>query len=155
MMQRTAILFAAAIVAVVGLLSAGPAAAAKSEINQSYFSGVAIKGTDPVAYFTDKKPVEGLSDISYKWRGAEWRFKSAANRDTFAAAPEKYAPQFGGYCAWAVSQGSTAGIDPDAWSIVDGALYLNYSSAIQARWSQDIPGNIAKAEANWPGVLGD
>jgi hypothetical protein len=153
MMQRTAILFAAAIVAVVGLLSAGPAAAAKSEINQSYFSGVAIKGTDPVAYFTDKKPVEGLSDISYKWRGAEWRFKSAANRDTFAAAPEKYAPQFGGYCAWAVSQGYTATIDPAAWSIVDGRLYLNYSKGVQSQWSEDIPGNIALGRKNWPGVL--
>ncbi len=139
-----------------GLACALPGTAfAASEVNKSLFGGVAIEGTDPVAYFLEGRAMAGSTDFTYDWKDAEWRFASAANRDAFAAAPERYAPRYGGYCAWAVSQGSTAGIDPDAWSIIDGALYLNYSASIQTRWSQDIPGNIAKAEANWPGVLGD
>jgi YHS domain-containing protein len=112
--------------------------------------GIAIKGYDPVAYFTDAKPVEGESDFEFTWMGATWRFASSAHRDLFAANPEKYAPQYGGYCAWAVSQGSTAGIDPDAWRIVDGKLYLNYSRKIQQQWEGDVPGNIQKADVNWP-----
>jgi len=129
------------------------AALAKAEVNKSFGGGVAIDGTDPVAYFTEGKAVAGAAKFSHSWKGAEWRFKNAANRDAFAAQPDKYAPQFGGYCAWAVSQGYTAGIDPEAWKVVDGKLYLNYSKDVQTTWAQDIPGNIAKAEANWPGVL--
>ena len=117
------------------------------------FLGVAIKGYDPVAYFTDSKPVKGDSDFSFTWNGAEWRFASAAHRDLFAADPVKYAPQYGGYCAWAVSRGYTAGIDPEAWKIVNGRLYLNYSASVQKQWAEDIPGNVAKAEENWPKIL--
>ena len=117
------------------------------------FTGVAIKGYDPVAYFTVGKPTKGDSDFSFDWNGAEWRFATAANRDLFKADPVKYAPQYGGYCAWAVSRGYTAGIDPDAWKIVNQRLYLNYSLKVQAQWSEDIPGNIAKAEDNWPKLL--
>ena len=117
------------------------------------FTGVAIKGYDPVAYFTVGKPTKGNSDFSYDWNGAEWRFATAVNRDLFKADPVKYAPQYGGYCAWAVSRGYTAGIDPDAWKIVNQRLYLNYSLKVQAQWSEDIPGNIAKAEENWPKLL--
>ena len=134
------------------LLTAAPAFA-KSEFNASLLGGVAIEGTDAVAYFTEGKPFKGSSEFVHRWRGAEWRFASAANRDAFAAQPDKYAPQFGGYCAWAVSQGYTAGIDPEAWTIHDGKLYLNYSKDVQARWRQDIPGNVAKGEKNWPKVL--
>ena len=115
--------------------------------------GRAIGGADPVAYFTEGKPVEGSSDFTHEWNGATWYFSSAANRNAFAASPERYAPQYGGYCAWAVSQGYTASIDPEAWAIVDGKLYLNYSSDVQATWSKDVPGNISKADANWPKVL--
>src|SRR5512135_2769630 len=89
--------------------------------------GVAIRGYDPVAYFTESKPVEGSKQFTFEWQGATWRFASAANRDLFAKTPEKYAPQYGGYCAYAVSQGHTATIDPQRWRIVDGKLYLNYS----------------------------
>lgn len=117
------------------------------------FTGVAIKGYDPVAYFTESKPIKGSSDHAFDWNGAEWRFASAANRDLFKADPVKYAPQFGGYCAWAVSRGYTAGIDPEAWKVVNGRLYLNYSAKVQAQWAEDIPGNIAKAEENWPKIL--
>ncbi|MCH7936045.1 MAG: YHS domain protein [Proteobacteria bacterium] len=138
----------------IGLLSVvSSPASAKSEINSSFIGGVAIDGTDPVAYFTEGKAVKGSSGFTHRWKGAAWRFKNTVNRDAFAASPEKYAPQFGGYCAWAVSQGYTAGIDPEAWKIVRGKLYLNYSKGVQAQWVEDIPGNIAKAEGHWPGVL--
>ena len=133
-------------------LLAPSALRAEKPVNTT-FTGVAIKGYDPVAYFTASQPTKGNSDFSYDWNGAEWRFASAANRDLFKADPVKYAPQYGGYCAWAVSRGYTAGIDPDAWKIVNNRLYLNYSLKIQAQWSEDISGNIAKAEENWPKLL--
>lgn len=121
-------------------------------VNASAFGGVAIEGYDPVAYFTQGKPVEGSSDFTHDWNGATWRFASAENRDMFIADPEKFAPQYGGYCAWAVSQGYTASIDPDAWSIVDGKLYLNYSKGVQSRWENDIAGHISSADENWPEI---
>ena len=116
-------------------------------------NGIAIKGTDPVAYFTESKPREGSSEYTHEWDGVTWQFSSAENRDLFTANPEKYAPQYGGYCAWAVSQGSLAPIDPNSWAIVDGKLYLNLNEKIQAKWQKDIPGFIAKADNNWPQVL--
>ena len=136
-------------------ISFATTAAAGGVVNSSFLGGVAIEGTDPVAYFRDGRPVEGSSDYEHEWMGATWRFVSAANRDAFAADPEKYAPQYGGYCAWAVSQGYTAKIDPEAWKIVDGRLYLNYSKDVQAEWSEDIPGNIGKGDANWPKLRAD
>lgn len=117
--------------------------------------GVAIGGYDPVAYFTMGEAVEGSAGISHEWRGAVWRFTSKAHRDLFVAEPEKYAPRFGGYCAWAVAKGKTAGIDPEAWSIVDGKLYLNYNRKIQRKWEKDAAANITKAEANWPRLAGE
>ncbi|MEO1592416.1 MAG: YHS domain-containing (seleno)protein [Cyanobacteria bacterium J06632_22] len=128
-----------------------PAAAAVETVFVE--DGVAIRGADPVAYFTDGDYVPGTAEFTHEWEGATWQFASAENRDTFAADPEAYAPQYGGFCAWAVSQGQTASIDPTAWKIVEGKLYLNYSDGIQKRWEKDIPGNIAKADDNWPGVL--
>ncbi len=116
--------------------------------------GVAAGGYDPVAYFTEKTPVAGKSDIIHEHDGAIWRFASAANRDAFKAEPAKYAPQYGGYCAWAVSQGYTAKGDPRVWSVVDGKLYLNYDKGVQLNWEKDKSGHIKKADANWPKVLG-
>jgi YHS domain-containing protein len=113
---------------------------------------VAIAGADPVAYFTEGAYVPGSAEFTHEWSGATWQFASAANRDTFASNPAQYAPQYGGFCAWAVSQGYTAAIDPTAWTIVDDKLYLNYDANIQSRWERDIPGNIAQADANWPAV---
>jgi hypothetical protein len=84
--------------------------------------------------------------------GATWQFASADSRDSFAADPRKFAPQYGGYCAWAVSRGYTADTDPEAWKIIDGKLYLNYSKSVQRKWETDIPGNVAKADGNWPGL---
>ena len=115
-------------------------------------SGVAIKGADPVAYFTEETFVEGSADYTHEWGGATWQFSTLENRDLFAANPEQYAPQYGGYCAWAVGQNTLAAIDPNAWSIVDDKLYLNANERIQERWSKDIPGNIALAEENWPSL---
>jgi YHS domain-containing protein len=95
----------------------------------------------------------GSNEYTYEWEGAIWRFASAENRDLFASDPTAYAPQYGGYCAKAVSEGNLASVDPEAWKIVDGKLYLNYSPGVQRQWLQDVPGNIAKADANWPAVL--
>lgn len=125
---------------------------AASPVNKTFFGGVAIEGYDPVAYFTDGKPVEGSKEHTFEWRGATWRFATAEHRDLFAAAPEKYAPQYGGYCAWAVSQGYTASIDPAAWKIYEEKLYLNYDLDVQKKWQTDIPGNVAKGDMNWPAL---
>ena len=119
----------------------------------STYLGGAIRGYDPVAYHTEKKPVKGKRAHRLEWKGATWSFANAKNKEMFEAAPEKYAPKYGGYCAFAVSRGYTASIDPDAWSLVDGALYLNYSLGVRDQWSQDIPGNITKGDANWPKLL--
>ena len=115
--------------------------------------GGAIRGYDPVAYFTEKKPVEGKKAFSHKWKGATWYFASERNRDLFRADPAKYAPQYGGYCAYAVSQGYIASIVPEAWKIVDGKLYLNFSLGVQQTWEQDIPGYIKSADEKWPGII--
>ena len=115
--------------------------------------GKAIRGYDPVAYFTEGKPTEGMLRFTHRWQDALWYFASDENRALFIEDPEKYAPQYGGYCAWAVSQGYTASTDPEAWMIVEDKLYLNYSKSVQARWEKDIPGNIAKADKNWPILL--
>jgi YHS domain-containing protein len=125
---------------------------AEGVVNASSWTGTAIEGYDPVAYFEEGKPVEGDSDYTHEWMGATWYFASAANRDLFAADPQKYAPQYGGYCAWAVANGYTAKIDPQAWAVVDDKLYLNYSLEVQKQWQQDVPGNITKADGNWPGI---
>ena len=127
-------------------------AMAVDPINSSLLRG-AIKGHDPVAYFTQGGPAKGRGAHSHEWMGATWYFANAENRELFAADPDKYAPQYGGYCAYAVSQGYTAAIDPDAWKIVDDKLYLNFSLKVQKIWEEDIPGYIAKADINWPKIL--
>ncbi len=129
----------------------GQALAAKPAVYNS--SGVAINGYDPTAYFLHSRPIKGKSAHAVIWRDVQWRFESAASQALFEAEPTAYAPQYGGYCAWAVSRGYTASTDPDAWRVYEGKLYLNYNRAVQARWSINIPGNIARADANWPGVL--
>jgi len=150
--QRAGLQLLAAAVIALSTLVAMPVHAAKP-INTTFFGNLAIKGYDPVAYFVDGKPVKGSSEHSLEWNGATWRFNSEANRAAFAADPERYAPQYGGYCAWAVSQGETADIDPEAWRIVDGKLYLNFDEKVQKTWESDIPGFIRRADRNWPKVL--
>jgi len=133
------------------LLAAGAAWAADPVYSD--WRGRAIKGYDPVAYFTQGAPVEGRKEFSAEWQGATWQFASAANREAFLSEPERYAPQYGGYCAYAVSQGYTAKIEPEAWKIVDGKLYLNYSLGVQRQWEARQAEYIVAADRNWPGVL--
>lgn len=128
-------------------------AAAEKEIYTGTLSSLAVSGYDPVGYFREGKPVKGNGQYTTKWKGATWQFSSAENRDSFQASPDKFAPQYGGYCAWAVSQGYTASADPEAWHVENGKLYLNYSDSVQARWKQDIAGHIAKGDRNWPKVV--
>ena len=116
--------------------------------------GLAIKGYDPVAYFTQNRPVQGSADFEYLWNGAKWRFASAEHRDLFMADPEKYAPRYGGYCAYAISQGKTADIDPDAWTVFEGRLYLNLNKEVQGLWEKNMRGYIHKADEKWPRMLG-
>lgn len=146
--------FIGAALALPVLAAPGRAAAAKAPIWTPLGSNLAVRGWDPVAYVRLRRPARGEAAFSFDWRGATFRFANAAHRDAFRAQPERWAPRYGGYCAWAVSQGYTAGIDPQAWAVVDGRLYLNYNAEIQARWRADIPGHIARANRNWPGVLG-
>ena len=143
--------FIVASVAGTAALAASPAFAGKDPVFTSW--GVAIRGTDPVAYFTENRPVEGRKKYSHIHEGAEFRFATAQNRDLFIAHPEKYAPQFGGYCAWAVSLGYTASTVPEAFSIVDGKLYLNYSLRVRDQWTADQDNRIALGHQNWPAVL--
>jgi YHS domain-containing protein len=112
--------------------------------------GIALRGHDPVAYFSENKPVKGLPDRKTEYQGSIFYFASKANRDAFVADPARYAPQYGGFCAFGMASGYKAATDPAAFSIVDGKLYLNYNRDIQKQWSADRPGFIAKAEKNWP-----
>lgn len=116
--------------------------------------GIAIDGTDPVAYFTDGGPVAGDPAIFSDWNGARMLFSSSENKATFDADPDAFAPAYGGYCAYAVSEGYTASTTPEAWTIHEGRLYLNYSRRVRRRWLREIDARIAQADANWPGVLG-
>ena len=115
--------------------------------------GIAINGTDPVAYFTEKRPVAGDPQFSTDYMGATWYFASAENLDQFRNAPEEFAPQFGGYCAYAASKGYIAPTVPEAWTIYEGKLYLNANLRARELWLEDIPGNIALAQDNWPNIL--
>jgi hypothetical protein len=144
----------AKVLAVAGILSLGLAEVGFGRepvepVNKNR-SGIALKGYDPVAYFKAGKPVQGSPRFVHKWMDATWHFADAGNRDRFSANPEQYAPQFGGYCSWAVSQGYTADVDPEAWKIVEGKLYLNYSKGVQKKWEQDVPKRIEEANRNWP-----
>lgn len=128
-----------------------PAFAAKPPIYAE--NGIAINGFDAVAYFTEGQPVKGDPGISSDWQGAKLLFASADNKAMYDADPLKYSPRYGGYCAYAVSKGATAPTDPQAFTVHDDRLYLNYSLDVRSIWRQDIPGNIQRADANWPGVL--
>ena len=136
----------------VGLFSGSRSVHAGELINTGYFGGIAIKGYDPVAYFTKGRAMKGSKEFAYKWLGTPWHFANDKHRDFFAADPVKYAPQFGGYCADGVAYGqSTANINPEAWRIIDGKLYLNYDKGAAVEL-EEIPGQISKAKANWPKV---
>ena len=131
---------------VAGLI-AGPAIAGGA-VNKTLF-GTALDGYDPVAYHTVGKPVEGGRRITYEWRDATWQFASVEHRDLFSADPERYAPAYGGYCAYGMAQGAKIDIDPNAWAIVDGKLYLNVNKSVQQTWKADTSGYIKRADRHW------
>ena len=148
-----------ALAALLGLAALGtlsdPLAAqsAKPPVFTDFRSKLALDGYDAVAYFKGGKPVKGVDAHAVSWNGATWRFASAENKAAFEADPKAFAPQFGGYCAWAVSEGYTAKGDPNHWRIVDNKLYLNYNASVQTSWAKDIPRRIVKGDKNWPTVL--
>lgn len=114
-------------------------------------SGRALKGYDAVAYFAVNTAVQGDAKYSYVWNGAKWFFSSEENMSKFMADPAAYAPQFGGYCAYAVSEGYTADADPEAWKVVEGKLYLNYNREVQKTWEKNESERIDNARKNWQG----
>lgn len=139
------------------VLIAGVTASAASDaspVNVLAGGRVAIHGYDPVAYFVDGGPRPGKPEFAVDREGARWLFSSEANKQRFEEDPMHYLPIYGGYCAYGVAQGYLVKIDPDAWSIVDDRLYLNYDREVQASWLEDVPGFLAKADANWPGLVG-
>ena len=137
---------------VLGMFSAMTYAA--DPIYTGFFSSKAISGYDAVSYFEAGEPQKGSSDHTIEYQGAEWYFTSKENLDKFIQNPEKYAPQYGGYCAWAVgAKNDTAPGDPLQWNIVDGKLYLNYDADIKSRWEKDIPGFISSGDKNWPELV--
>jgi len=119
--------------------------------NTNYFSknGIAINGYDPVAYFTDSAAVEGQKEFAYDWMGVRWLFKNQANLKNFKSGPEKYAPQFGGYCAYGASENHLAPTEPAAFTIVDDKLYLNYNVKVRDLWRKDMQGRIKTANTYW------
>lgn len=116
---------------------------------ESLADDAAIKGYDTVAYFKAGKALKGNESFTFKWHNMTWYFIDGENRDLFAESPEKYAPQYDGYCAWAMTEARKAQTDPEVWKIIDGRLYLNCSKTAYEKWSRDIPGNIKKADENW------
>jgi len=140
-------------------LFAGGAALAAPPINNlkgGLFGGrgdTAILGYDPVAYFTDGKPAKGQDAFAWEWMGTRWKFASQAHLDLFKASPEKYAPQYGGYCAYGVSQDHLVSIEPDKFRVLDGKLYLNYDAEVQATWLKDPAGYIRQADAKFQALL--
>ena len=125
--------------------------ASKSSVNVDK-AGIAIKGYDPVAYFTDGKPALGTKEFTAEYQGAIYQFASAAHRDAFKQNPTKYAPQFGGFCAMGAVFEKKLDGDPNLWKVVDGKLFLNVGEPAQKRWLEDIPGNVSKADGNWPKI---
>ena len=114
----------------------------------------AINGYDPVSYHKEK-PIKGTDNYSYKWKDATWYFANEENLSLFKTDPERYAPQFGGYCAYGMAEGHKAPTQPDAWTIVDGKLYLNYNKEVLSRWSENRDEFIKQAEGNWSSVSDD
>ena len=112
-------------------------------------SGKAIDGYDPVAYFKEGKPVKGIEQFSFKWNDANWIFLNQQNLDSFKMDPIKFAPQYGGYCAYGVSEDHKSPTDPQAWTIVEGKLYLNYNLKVKEMWNKDQAKRIMDADKNW------
>lgn len=132
-----------------GLFRPWVSPATGSEVFTDLVPGTGAGGYDVVAYVSQGRPVPGSAEIIHMWNGAIWRFSNLANRDAFAAMPERYAPAYGGHCAWAAARGYKAKGDPRHWKIVGGRLFLNYDAAVQKAWEADIAGFITSADAKW------
>ena len=124
-------------------------ALAKDVVNTTYLGNLAVEGYDVVSYFEENQAVKGSKELTFKYKGANWRFSKTENLEKFKSNPEKYEPQYGGYCAYAMAKGSKAGIDPKAFKIVDGKLFLNYDSSIQAKWEAGMTDFIVSADKKW------
>ena len=153
--SRSKILLSGILVAIfaIFILPMTPARSDNTRIYTGLVYGVAVGGYDPVSYFNSSGPKQGKKDITYSYNGATWRFANTANRDSFTKNPKAYAPQYGGHCAWAASQGYFAKGSPKAWTIVENKLYLNYNKAVRANWSKNIPANIKAGDKNWPKLI--
>lgn len=138
-----------AVAGLILLLASATSSAAIDAIYTGFFSNEALRGYDTVAYFTQGMPVEGSDDFTYEYLGAVWKFSSQEHLDLFRANPEKYAPQYGGYCAWAMANGDTASAEPDLWTLHEGKLYLNYSRRVNRRWKDDMVNFIQQADIAW------
>ena len=155
---RRALLAAATLVASMATLlpASVRAAPAINTLKPGLIGGrgeLAIQGYDPVAYFTEARPVKGLDSHAHTWMGATWTFASREHLELFKAHPERYAPQYGGYCAYGTARGYLVKIDPAQFRIVDGKLYLNYDADVQALWLKDVPGFIRAADAKYPNLI--
>ena len=135
---------------VVGIAGSAAAGADSSVPAVNAAEGIGLKGYDPVSYFINGAPTKGSEQYSYLWTGVTYRFASAGNLEKFKADPEKYLPQYGGYCAYAMSLDRIADIDPSRWAIVNGKLYLNNGFVAEKLWSLNKSGNIVSADRNWP-----
>jgi YHS domain-containing protein len=145
-------LFAVAFSAILSLFTFSHALAIEP-VYTGFFSSNAVGGYDTVSFFKNKKPTKGKSQFSTSYKGATWLFSSQDNLNAFKKNPDQYAPQYGGYCAWAISQGYDASGSPKHYKIVDGKLYLNYNAGIQKKWMKNIPKHIASANKNWPNLV--
>lgn len=124
-------------------------------INTTWVGNLAVEGYDTVAYFTENKAVKGKKEFQTEWHNANWRFASQQHLDLFIENPEKYAPQYGGYCAWAVSNNATADIDPTQFTIFEDKLYLNYNATVQKKWLPEKENRINLANEYWPNLVDD
>ena len=136
-----------------GLLVMSFPVQALDAINTTFFGNLAIKGYDPVAYFVENRAVKGKAKFEHEWMEANWRFSSKDNLEAFKRNPDKYAPAYGGYCAYAVSQNDIAGIEPEQFTIYKGRLYLNYNQSINQKWLSNRDSYITDADRYWPELL--
>ncbi|MEM1422277.1 MAG: YHS domain-containing (seleno)protein [Pseudomonadota bacterium] len=145
---------AAALGVACAAVAGGPQVARAETPTWADLWGYALRGYDPVAYFTRGEAVEGDPEHRLEWRGVMWSFASAEHKAMFEADPERFAPQFGGYCAWSMMQGRRSSVDPHAWDVIDGKLYMNFSPGMQAAWREEMARNIAEAEKQWAQIVG-
>ncbi len=149
--MRHRFLFALLGVFALSFVLAGPVLGGQSiEKNKA---GLALEGWDTVSYF-EGKPVAGKAEFSTDWHGATWRFATAAHRDAFVANPEKYAPQYGGHCAYGLAKGHLVTADPTVWKVLDGKLYVNYDKGVQKSWEKDQAKFIVDADKEWQALAG-